>query len=203
MNIFVVCLCASFASFSRAALSQKLAQAGAPVVNQASPFMDFVNGMPTVQPNVNNMNGNVNQYNQWRQPVQHQGQQNAVLNGLVNNNAATLNALAAHLNNSGSSNGGNSVAAAVAAVAANQFNPNMLNAMNGGNANQMADMLYNMNNLNTNNFNRLMNTASMPNQMQNRQLHGMCRQNSNKSGINFNGNMNQNKLPQFKMYTHF
>lgn len=160
--------------------------------------------MPTGQPNPNNMNGNVNQFARWRaaQQQSQQNQQNAVLNGLLaNSNMATLNALSAHLNN-GADNG--AVAAAAAAVAANQYNPNMMNAMNGGNANQMADMFYNANNLsNSNNFNRLMNAAGMPNQMQNRQVHGMCRQNSNKSGINFNGNMNQNKMPQFKMYTHF
>lgn len=131
-----------------------------------------------------NMNGNVNQFTQWRQQTQQnqQNQQNALSNAL-NGNLAALNVLANYLpNNNGS-----------------QFNPNMniLNGMGGGNAaNNLNDM-----NVNSNHFNRLMVGPS--NQMPNRQIHGMCRQNSNKSGNNFIGNMNQNKLPQSKMYSHF
>lgn len=131
------------------------------------------------------MNGNVNQFNQWRQTLQQQNQQNALSN-VLNGNLAALNALANHLPNNGAA----------------QFNPNMniLNGMGGGNANN-----NNMNDLssNINHFNRLMTNNGAQNQMQNRQIHGMCRQNSTKSGNNFIGNMNQSKLPPCKMYSHF
>lgn len=178
----------------RVALSQKLSQT--PTPNQPVNFPNYVNSMAqAAQPNGPNMNGNLNmnanQFGQWRQQLHQQNQQNqqnALLNGLGGNLSA-LNALATQLSNVNT-----------------QFNPNMLiNGMGAGNANNMAEMNYNMNNLNNlNNFNRLMNAAGIQNQMQSRQIHGMCRgQNAAKSGINFNGNMNQNKMPPYKMYSHF
>lgn len=79
----------------------------------------------------------------------------------------------------------------------NAFSANFMNALNGtNNGNDNANT-----NNNTNHLNQLSNAAlaNLMNQNRQQQLYGMCRQNINKSGINFNANSHKS-MPT---YSHF
>lgn len=80
------------------------------------------------------------------------------------------------------------------------FNSNFMNAINGTN-NTTANNNSNNNNTTFNQLNQLSNAAlaNLMNQQNQRQLYGMCRQNINKSGINFNANSHK----QMPTYSHF
>lgn len=77
------------------------------------------------------------------------------------------------------------------------FNANFMNALNGTNNNNNNGNAGN----NTNQLNQLSNAAlaNLMNQNRQQQLYGMCRQNINKSGINFNANSHKS-MPT---YSHF
>lgn len=80
------------------------------------------------------------------------------------------------------------------------FNSNFMNAINNGTNNNTA--VANTNNTTVNPLNQLSNAALanlMNQQNQRQQLYGMCRQNINKSGINFNANSHK----QMPTYSHF
>lgn len=114
--------------------------------------------------------------NMYKQQHQHQQPQNAGANPFYGNNM-TLNSMISQM-----------------AIEANStFNPNQQQQFGGGNGTNYAP---NMNQMNaTALLNQLMN--------QNRQNQGgMCRPLANKSGINLNGN-SHNKMPAYKMYSHF
>lgn len=105
--------------------------------------------------------------------------QNNIGNAFYGNNVSTLNALVNHLVGNGINNMNNS----------NAFNSNFINGTNNNS---------NLNQLSNAALANLMN-PNRQQQQQQQQMYGMCRQNINKSGINFNANSHK-PMPT---YSHF
>lgn len=112
---------------------------------------------------------------------------NVVLNALVNQIGNNINN---NMNSNMNSNMNNNINNSSA------FSANFMNALNSTNNNSNGN-----NGINTNQLNQLSNAAlaNLLNQNRQQQLYGMCRQNINKSGINFNANSHKS-MPT---YSHF